>query len=153
MSLIFSLLKFRQYLYARNFTIFTDHKLLLAILASKKNIPTLAAARLQRWALMFSAYIYKLEYRSTQAHGKADGLSRVPIPQEKLSQHGELTVCNVCQVEYLPVIFVQLQKATRHDPMLCKVLNYTKSGKPLRFTSAIKVILEELRPFGVEGMS
>ena len=47
LSLIYGLCKFHQYLYARNFTIITDHKPLLAILGPKKNIPTLAAARMQ----------------------------------------------------------------------------------------------------------
>ena len=147
MSLIFSLRKFHQYLYARNFTILTDHKPLLAILGPKKNIPTLAAAQMQRWALLLSAYTYKLEYQSTRAHGNADGLSRLPIPQEKFSQHSESTIYNVCQVEYLPVTFMQLQRATRCDPVLCKVLNCTKSGWPSHFTSANKVIPEELKPF------
>ena len=68
LSLIFGLSKFYQYLY----TIVTDHKPLLAILGPKKNIPTLAAARMQRWALLLSAYNYRLEYRLTQAHGNAD---------------------------------------------------------------------------------
>ena len=92
LSLIFGLRKFHQYLYARNFTILTDHKPLLAILGPKKNIPTLAAARMQRWALLLLAYTYKLEYRSTRAHANADGLSRLPIPQEKFSQHSESTI-------------------------------------------------------------
>ena len=52
LSLIYGLPKFYQYLYARNFTIITDHKPILAILGPKKNIPTLAAARMQRWALL-----------------------------------------------------------------------------------------------------
>ena len=107
----------------------------------------LAAARMQRWALLLSAYTYKLEYRSTRAHGNADGLSRLPTPQEKFSLHSESTIYNVCQVEYLPVTFMQLQRATRRDPVLCKVLNYTKSGWPSHFTSANKVIPEELKPF------
>ena len=62
------------------------------------------------------------------------------------SQHSESTIYNVCQVEYLPVTFMQLQRATRRDPVLCKVLNYTKSGWPSHFTSANKVIPEELKP-------
>ena len=67
LSLIFGLHKFHQYLYARNFTIVTDHKPLLAILGPKKNIPALAAARMQRWALLLSAHNYKLEYRPTRS--------------------------------------------------------------------------------------
>ena len=48
LPLIYGIHKFHQYLYAKTFTIITDHKPLLAILRSKKNIPTLAAACMQR---------------------------------------------------------------------------------------------------------
>ena len=52
----------------------TDHKPLLAMLG-----PPLAAARMQRWALLLSAHHYEIEYCSTQAHGNADALSRLPL--------------------------------------------------------------------------
>ena len=98
--LIFGLRKFHQYLYARTFTIVTDHKPLLAILGPKKNIPALAAARMQRWALLLSAYNYRLEYRPTQAHGNADGLFRLPVSQGSAGQpsqsSSESSIYNVC---------------------------------------------------------
>lgn len=55
LSLIFWVKKFHQYLYGRKFTLITDHKPLTAILGSKKGIPSLAATRLQRSALLLSA--------------------------------------------------------------------------------------------------
>ena len=147
LSLIFGLRKFHQYLYARNFTIVTDHKPLLAILGPKKNIPALAAARMQRWALLLSAHNYKLEYRPTQAHGNADGLSRLPVAQVSAGQHSqsssESSIYNVCQVEYLPVTVMQLQRTMQHDPVLSKVLHYTKYGWPAHLTPSNK----DLKPF------
>ena len=56
-ALIFGVKKFHQYLYGRKFTLVTDHKPLLAILGPKKAIPSLAAARLQRWSIMLAAYL------------------------------------------------------------------------------------------------
>ena len=147
LSLIFGLRKFHQYLYARNFTIVTDHKPLLAILGPKKNIPALAAARMQRWALLLSAYNYNLEYRPTQAHGNADGLSRLPVAQVSAGQpsqsSSESSIYNVCQVEYLPVTVMQLQRTTQYDPVLSKVLHYTKYGWPAHLTPSNK----DLKPF------
>ena len=61
LSLIFGVKKFHQYLYGRKFSLITDHKPLTAIFGSKKGIPTLAAARLQRWALLLSAYNYDIQ--------------------------------------------------------------------------------------------
>ena len=56
LSLIFGVKHFHAYLYGRKFTIMTDHKPLTAILGPKKGIPPLAAARLQQWAWILSAY-------------------------------------------------------------------------------------------------
>ena len=60
LSLVYGVKRFHQYLYGRRFTLLTDHKPLTAILGSKKRIPSLAAARLQRWALLLSAYDYEI---------------------------------------------------------------------------------------------
>jgi len=98
LSLIYGLRKFHQYLYARSFTIVTDHKLLLAILGPKKHIPTLAALRMQRWALLLSVYNYQIEYQPTTAHGNADGLSRLPAPHTDDCKRCELSVYHVSQV-------------------------------------------------------
>ncbi len=58
LALIFGVKKFHKYLYGRRFTLVTDHKPLLAILGSKKSLPTLAAARLQMWAIFLLGYQY-----------------------------------------------------------------------------------------------
>ena len=73
LALIFGIKKFHQYLFGRRFTLITDHKPLLAILGPKKGVPSLAAARLQRWALLLSAYNYELEFKPTEQHSNADG--------------------------------------------------------------------------------
>lgn len=80
LSLVFGVKKFHQYLYGRKFTLVTDHQPLTTILGPKKGIPSLAAARLQRWAILLSAYEYEIKYKSTHAHSNADGLSRLPLP-------------------------------------------------------------------------
>ena len=79
LSLVFGVRKFHQFLYGRNFTLLTDHKPLLAILGPKKSLPTLAAARMQRWALLLSAYQYDIEYCTTLEHVNADGFFRLPV--------------------------------------------------------------------------
>ena len=91
LSLVFGVQKFHQYLYARKYVLVTDHKPLCAILGPKKGIPTLAAARLQRWAILLSAYTYDIEYRPTKLHGNADALSRLPLPTNE-TEKGVLTV-------------------------------------------------------------
>ncbi|CAB4030743.1 Transposon Tf2-9 poly, partial [Paramuricea clavata] len=78
LSIVFGVKKFHQFLYGRNFTLITDHKPLLAILGPRSAIPTLAAARMQRWALVLSTYDYVIEYKSSEKHANCDALSRLP---------------------------------------------------------------------------
>ena len=62
LAIMFGLNRFRMYLYGRHFTILTDNKPLERILGPKTAIPTLAAQRLQRWALTLSAFDYNLKF-------------------------------------------------------------------------------------------
>ena len=52
LSLVFGVKRFHQFLYGCKFTIMTDHKPLQEILGSKSAVPALAAARMERWALV-----------------------------------------------------------------------------------------------------
>ena len=141
LSLIFGVKKFHQYLYGRKFSLITDHKPLTAIFGSKKGIPTLAAARLQRWALLLSAYNYDIQYRPTLAHSNADGLSRLPLPKLGPDPGGEaVSLFNVSQVQSLPVTFQDIQGATKRDPVTSKILMYLERGWP-------EQVPEELKPY------
>ena len=122
LSLVFGIKKFHQYLYARKFFLITDHKPLTAIFGPKKGIPTLAAARLQRWAILLSAYIV---YRPTKLHANADALSRIPL-HIKESPSVCYSIFNLGQVEALPVTFGKLAGATSTGPLLSKVMRYTR---------------------------
>ena len=113
----------------------------MTILGPKKTIPQLAAAHLQRWALLLSAYNYQLEFRSSQNYSNADGLSRLPLKTEKpVTYSSEPTIFNIGQIESLPVFAHTVQTATRKDPMLSKVLHFTRNGWPSE-------VPEELQPF------
>ena len=72
LALVYGVQHFHQFLYGRRFTLVTDHKPLTTILNPRKGIPSLAAARLQRWAIILSAYQYEIEFMYTQDHSNAD---------------------------------------------------------------------------------
>ena len=131
LAIIFGVKRFHQFLYGRQFTIIIDHKPLMAILGPKKGIPSLAAARLQRWAVLLSAYTYKITFKPTQQHSNADGLSRLPLPiQESTTTSEVVSLFNISQVQALPVTVQQVEMATRRDPILSKVTAYVKNGWP-----------------------
>ena len=132
LSLIFGLKKFHQYLYGRKFQLLTDHKPLTTILGPKSGIPSLAASRLQRWALILSDYQYEIQYRNTKVHGNADSLSRLPLPLPPSfpSSTKEATMFNIHQISVFPITAQQIASSTMRDPVLSKVLLYTKQGWP-----------------------
>ena len=105
LALIFGIQKFHQFIYGQQFTLITDHQPLLAILGPKRGIPSIAAARMQRWALVLSAYKYHIVYRSTRDHANADCLSRLPIQQKgAIGNPPDASVFNIAQIAMLPPV-------------------------------------------------
>ena len=128
LAIIFGIQKFHQYIYGRKFLLITDHKPLTTILSPKAGLPALAAARLQRWAIMLSAYQYDIEFRPTHKHGNADCLSRLPLNNHLNTEKADAaSLFNIYQIGTLPVKTDQLRLQTMQDPVLAKVLNYTQT--------------------------
>lgn len=123
LSIIFGVKKFHKYLYGRKFTLITDHKALTTILGPKNGIPTMAAARLQRWAVTLSAYDYNIVYRKSADHANCDFLSRFPVD----TVEGE-DIEWVSYIEDIPLDTKDIAEATRKNPTLSKVYEYTLNG-------------------------
>lgn len=131
LSLVFGIKKFHNYLYGRKFILETDHKPLTAILGSKKGIPVMAAARLQRWAVQLLAYNYDIRFRSTLQHANADGLSRLPLQQACTVGHYEdPSIFNLSQIDCLPVTAKNVRFYTSRDRELSQVLQFVMRGWP-----------------------
>ena len=79
LAIVFGIKKFHLYLYGRPFLLVTDHKPLTRIFGPKSGIPPLAAARMQRWALLLSGYLYEIVHRSSSENASVDMLSRLPL--------------------------------------------------------------------------
>ena len=131
LSLIYGAKKSHQFIYGRHFTLVTDNKPLMTILSLKKGLPTLAAARLQRWAILLTAYQYDIEFRSTHEHSNADGFSRLPLQDESNLEYLSATpIFNLNEIELLPVDSDKQKQASQTDPCLSKVVTYTQKGWP-----------------------
>ena len=155
LSIVYGVKKFHQYLYARKFSLITDHKPLVSILNPTKAIPPLSAARMQRWALLLSAYNYTISYRSTKEHANADALSRLPLESDT---KGEDTggasfdnVFNLGQLEALPVTSQKLSQATSTDPLLSQVMAYVKKGWPSQVPHDLKPYLSRRHELTLEA--
>ena len=51
LAVVFAVKKFHQYLYGRNFSIFTDHKPLVSLLSEWRLIPMMVSSRILWWSL------------------------------------------------------------------------------------------------------
>ena len=139
LGIIFGVRKFHKYLTGRTFHLLTDHKPLVTILGPKTAVPTLAAARMQRWAVILQAYNYQVAYRPSTDHANADALSRLPCNQKPLPEEAEMFFFS--GLDELPVDAADISRGTTRDPVLSRVLEYTLSGWPNYVAD------EELKPY------
>lgn len=128
LSIVFGVKKFHQYLFGRKFTLLTDHRPLTSIFGPHTGIPSLAASRMQRWALLLSAHQYEIKYRKSDQHQNADGLSRLPLPVT-LSEPTTGEIFYFKEVTAAPVTAAHVKKHTRTDPVLSEVMDIISRGR------------------------
>ena len=86
-------------------------------------IPPLAAARLQRWAVLLSAYSYEVEFWRNDRHTNSDSLSRLPLKnQDSNDTVDEATVFSLCQIECLPVTALEIKRDSKTNPRFSVIL-------------------------------
>jgi hypothetical protein len=128
LAIVFGLKRFHQYLYGRHFTLITDNKPLTSLFHPEKPIPTLAAKRLHRWALLLASHDYEIQYKNTKAHGNADGLSRLPLKSTVREKQDVDHVFSVSQIEVLPVTADDIRREVLKDPVLSVIHDAVSSG-------------------------
>ena len=154
LSLVFGIKKFHQYLWGRQFDLITDHRPLLTLFGEHKGLPTMAAARIQRWAIILSAYDYHILYRQSEKHSNADRLSRVPLPETKdagtetMSAYIDALVCK--HLEGAPLGARQIAKSTRNDPEFSRLHRYVMEGWPKEIPEELKVFHKRKDELSVE---
>ena len=84
---------------------------------------------MQRWGVFLSAYQYDVQYKKSNEHGNADGLSRLPLPHQ-LDQEESREVFRVSFVDALPVTAAEIASETAKDPVLSQVYQYVMEGWP-----------------------
>ncbi|XP_061892242.1 uncharacterized protein K02A2.6-like [Entelurus aequoreus] len=129
LGIIFGVRKFHAYLYGCHFTLLTDHRPLTSILSPSKATPPMAAARLQRWALVLAAHNYTIQYRKAADHGNADGLSQLPLQVAHGEKPDAVDRVTVHHLETLPVDSEDIRKGTKYDPVLSRVVDMVVSGQ------------------------
>ena len=132
----FGVSRFHRFIYGRHFTLVVDNRALSRILSPDRNLPTLAAARLQRYALQLAGYSYSVELRRSEEMHVADSLSRLAVPCTSDEQRQiDSDAAAGSALNYLdgaaPVLTAAaLAAATRRDPVLSKVTQFVRGGWP-----------------------
>ena len=129
LAIVFGVKRFHQYLAGRHFTILSDHKPLQHLFQETRGIPTLASARIRRWALVLAAYDYSIKYKPGAAHANADVLSRLPVPDlpPRETPPSEITH-SINLLQSLPVTVKEIRSWTSKDPIISKVRLMLETG-------------------------
>ena len=122
LAIIWAVKRFNIYLYGRQFELVTDHQPLISIFNPEKGIPTMTAARLQRYALFLAGHDYTIMYKQTKEHANADSMSRLPLPctEPPTAAVQDVDIFHASQVHALPVTAQKVKKETRNDPLLAQ---------------------------------
>lgn len=137
LAIVFAVKKFHKYIYGKKFTIRSDCQALREIF-NNKNIPPVAAARLQRWSVFLSMYNYKIEYKSAFNMRNADGLSRLPIQADTGIEGGTINILKLNSDSQLPISMDTIRKYTAEDSYLKKISEYVLLGWPDKVEDDIK---------------
>lgn len=78
LAIVWAVQKFFHYLYARHFTLISDHKPLMQILHPRKSLPVLCISRMANYADYLAHFDYDVIFKPTKAN--ADYCSRAPLP-------------------------------------------------------------------------
>lgn len=140
LAIVFGVKKFHQFLFGRRFTLLTDHRPLTSIFGPHTGIPSLAASRMQRWALLLSAHQYDIKYRRSEQHCNADGLSRLPLPVAH-TEHSQAEIFYFKEVTNAPVTSVQVKKFTHTDPVMSEVVDIVTRGKEGEMSDSLQPYL------------
>lgn len=145
-AIIFGLKRFFQFLYGKKFILSCDNKSLVHILDTNKQVPVLAANRLQRYALILQTFDYSIEYIKS-GDNKADFLSRLPMQSENSAVREDCsnyfldlisdlnTEC--IESDHLNIISTEMEInaeaikiSSEKDTIISSIINYLNTGWP-----------------------
>ena len=94
-----------------------------------RQIPVLASATVQRWALLLSSYNYTIQHRPGTQIANADALSRLPLPDviDHVPEPGDHTVL-IHHLNETLVTASQIKLWTDKDPVLSRIHRFVQCG-------------------------
>lgn len=121
LAITYACKKFHSYIYGQEITVKSDHKPIASIML--KDLHKIQSSKLQRMRLKLYNYKLKVEYSPGKFLYLADFLSRNSEQDNTFSE----TVLSINMSDEKKELFV---KETGNDPVLSKILFYTRYGWP-----------------------
>ena len=144
LAIVFGVTRFHQFVYGRQFTLYSDHKPLIHIFGETKSVPAMASARIQCWALTLDAYSYSIKFKKGSLHGNADALSRLPLPDHpQLVPVAPEVIASLEHLSIVPPSAAKLKTLSSHSTVLAKVKHFVRSGWPF----SLQGQHAEIKPF------
>lgn len=126
LAIVWAVKRLHKYLLGNKFTICTDHRPLKFLFDSSRALSTVAAARIQRWAIALMGYDYSIEYKRSAEIPVADALSRLPSKSAD-SEQFDISSVQESLLE-LPVNKQQLRRQSKEDREMRKLFCQVKFG-------------------------
>ena len=110
----------------------------------------MAAAHIQRWAILLSAYNYTLKYCSGIENSNADFFSRFPS-NNKDSFSSVTNEIFMTELIHAPVTSNEVGEFSKRDPIISNVIDYVLSGWPSKVNEQFKPYLCRRNELSVES--
>lgn len=144
LAIVWAAQKFFKYLYARHFTLITDHKPLTQILHPEKSLPVLCISRMANYADYLAHFDYDVLFKKSKANANADYCSRAPLlstihaiknsislQREEVGGFDDFDFFAVHQMQQLPVRSEAIARETRRDLHLGRIVKLLETGQDL----------------------
>jgi hypothetical protein len=124
LSIVFGTRRFHTYLFGRSFQVITDHRPLVMIVDKPL---TSAPPRLQRMLVELQGYNFVLTHRPGTQNQLADGLSRLPSPNNKSNIDLDLRVDHI---DFSTSMIGKIRSSIEQDPVLQQLQETIITGWP-----------------------
>ncbi|XP_055692263.1 uncharacterized protein K02A2.6-like [Lutzomyia longipalpis] len=142
-AIIFGVKKFFTYLYGKKFVLITDNKALSQIMNPEKGIPVYTALRMQHYSVFLKGFDYTVEHRTSEFHGNADGLSRLPLPTTSEYETDDPEVAQINLMDSLPVMRNDIRQELANDIEVAKLIKGLRTGVKIRKEDRFGIDQEE----------
>lgn len=118
LAIVWACQTFFNYLYARHFTLFTDHKPLTQIFHPEKSLPIVCISRMANYADYLAHFNYDIKFKPTKANANADYCSRAPLLStvdaiDEITELDSFGTFIINQINQFHVRAEQIEKETR----------------------------------------